>query len=183
LAGVAVYLRGIDPAVRDRIHGSMGSEVRAVLESASAATWHPVDHWRRALDAVVEAHPDEPMPVLQRTGKLIASEAVNSLVRLAMKLMTPSMFAKKTGQMLSKDFRGFPSGEPRTDIDLSNVDQNELHILVHEASMFPYLGATGMGFMEFAFESMGKKSIRIDDPECPANEYAPETIHWRIRWA
>ena len=108
---------------------------------------------------------------------------MNSFLRVLMRIMTPTLFAKKSGSMIGKDFRGFTGGAPDYTYDVSKEAEGLVTLRIGNAGAHPYLGGTGQGFIEFAFHYIGKKNVIIDEPECPIGEYAPDVVHWRVRWS
>ncbi len=185
MRGIGNYVRSLDPARAQQIESKLSEETLRSMYETSAEVWYPISVWKEALDTIVAQNSD---PATARTavrlvGRFICEGTVNSFLRVLMRIMTPTLFAKKSGVMIGKDFRGFPGGEPDYTYDLSKEPQGVMTMTIRNAKQHPYLGATGQGFIEFAFHYIGKKNVLIDEPDCPPNEYAPEVAHWRIRWS
>ncbi len=185
MRGIGNYLRSLDPAHAQPIESKLSQETMKSMYEISPEIWCPISLWKEALDVIVASHSD---PVTARAavrsvGRFICEGTVNSFLRVLMRIMTPALFAKKGAGMIGKDFRGFPGGEPDYSYDLTKESEGLMTMTIRNAKSFPYLGATGQGFIEFAFHYIGKKNVLIDEPNCPPNEYAPEVVHWRIRWS
>ncbi len=185
MRGIGNYLRSLDPARAQLIELKLSQDTLRSIYETSPEIWYPISVWKEALDTIVAQHSD---PVAARAaarsvGRFICEGTVNSFLRVLMKIMTPTLFAKKSGAMMAKDFRGFLGGEIDYSYDLSKEPEGLMTMTVRNAKTIPYLGATGQGFIEFAFHYIGKKNVLIDEPNCPPNEYAPDVAHWRIRWS
>jgi hypothetical protein len=185
MRGIGNYVRSLDPARARQIESKLSPETLRSMYETSPEVWFPISVWKEALDAIVAQHSDPAAAraAARSVGRFICEGTVNSFLRVLMRIMTPSLFMKKSGDMMGKDFRGFPGGEPDYSYDLSKEREGLATMTIGNAKNHPYLGATGQGFVEFAFQYMGKKNVLIDEPTCPPNEYAPEVVHIRIRWS
>lgn len=97
-------------------------------------------------------------------------------------MMTPGLFARKCNQLLSGDFRGFPGGEPKVIYDLSKESKGDITIELTNAQNHPYLGASAVGYIEFAFEHMGKKGLKVEELDCDIRDFAAPFARWHITW-
>jgi hypothetical protein len=185
LRGIGNYVKTLDPAFIETIEAGYSRELRSALFDAAPDEWYPVDLWMQALDGIVAAHGDitSARAAVRAAGRHICEGTVNSFHRFLMRIMTPSLFAKKSGVMIAKDFQGFPGGELDYHYDLSKEAEGELVLEVRNAQHHPYLGGTGQGFIEFAFHHMGKKNVVVEEPTCALTEWAPAHVLWRIRWS
>jgi len=184
LRGAGAYLRSIDPKLAQSIEAKYSSEILRALHDSGPKEWFPVELWKEALDGIVAAQPDivKAREAIRSVGRFICDGTVNSFLRLLMRIMTPRLFAEKSGSMIGRDFSGFPGGKP--DYHFAVDDDKKLVTLeVRNAGLHPYLGGTGQGFCEFAFQYMGKKNLVIDEPDCPLDDWAPTHLRWRIRWS
>lgn len=186
LVGVTAYLNKLPPDVREKIESGYRPEVRKALAETSPNVFYPIEYWKEAIDGVVAFQPNvqKARQEVSNIGVCICEGTVNSFLRLLMRIMSPSLFAKKCGNMLGRDFRGFPTGgEPEYTYDLSKENEGEILMTVKGVKDHIYIGGTGRGFIEFAFQYMGKKNVVIDEPGCADDEWAPEVVNWRVRWS
>ena len=184
MLGVGNCVKSLPAEQRQRIESGYSKELLHALYETDQNAWHPIAVWKEALDVIVASSGD---PKVARTtvrsaGRFICERTVNTFLKLLMRIMTPALFAKKSGSMIGKDFRGFVGGAPDYFCDLSKLDQKEITMGVRRAADFPYLGGTGQGFIEFAMHYMGMQDVLIDEPGCAPDEWAPENVSWRIRW-
>lgn len=183
LRGAGAYLRSIDPLLAQRIEANYTPEMLRAVHESGPKEWFPVDLWKAALDGIVEAQPDinAARAAIREIGRTICEGTVNSFLRLLMRIMTPRLFAEKSGSMIARDFGGFVGGiDYHYDV---RDEEKTVFMEVRNAGRHPYLGATGQGFCEFAFQYMGKKDVIIDEPDCALDDWTPSQAKWRIRWS
>jgi hypothetical protein len=185
MRGVGAYIRTLDREHAQLIESKLSSEAKSALHETSPEVWYPIGIWKETLDRVVECAPDKSnaRAAVRAAGRHICEGTVNSFLRVLMRIMTPALFAKKSGSMIGKDFRGFTGGAPDYSYDLSKEGEGVVTMTIKNAGQHPYLGGTGQGFIEFAFHYIGKKNVIIDEPNCALDDYAPDVVHWRIRWS
>jgi hypothetical protein len=185
MRGVGAYVRSLDREHAHRIESALSDEARRAMHETSAEVWYPISVWKESLDRIVacSSDPASARVAVRSVGRNICEGTVNSFLRVLMRIMTPALFAKKSGSMIGKDFRGFTGGAPDYSYDLSKESSGELTMTIKNAGQHPYLGGTGQGFVEFAFHYIGKNNVVIDEPNCALDDYAPEVVHWRIRWS
>ena len=183
LRGVGAYLRSLDPSLAQKIEAKYTPDMLRVIHESGNKDWVSIDVWKRALDEIIAVQPsvEEGRAAIRSVGRFICEGTVNSFLRLLMRIMTPRLFAEKSSSMISRDFRGFPGGQLDYHFEV-NEDQKIAVIEVRNAGRHPYLGGTGQGFCEFAFQYMGKKDIVVDEPDCALDDYCPERVRLRMRW-
>jgi len=183
LRGAGAYLRSIDPKLAREIESKFSPAILSALHESGPKDWFPIEIWKEALDGIVVAQPDiaAARVAIRSVGRHICEGTVNSFLKLLMRIMTPRLFAEKSGSMISRDFCGFKGG---IDYNFEVDDKAKIVMIeIRNAGQHPYLGGTGQGFCEFAFQYMGKKNVIIDEPDCPLDDWAPEHARWRIRWS
>lgn len=183
LVGVTAYLNKLPTDLSEQIQSGYSPEVRRALQETQPNVFFPIEYWKEAIDGVVALQPDvrKARQEVSNIGVCICEGTVNSFLRLLMRIMNPTLFAKKCGNMIGRDFRGFPAGaEPEYTFD---ERENEITMTVKGAGNHIYLGGTGRGFVAFAFEYMGKKNVVIDEPGCADDDWAPDVVSWRVRWS
>lgn len=178
------YLATLDPEIRKRVEARLSTEVRVALQDARIDEWYPYDIAKATYDAIIAAHdsPADARRALYDLGRWSADATANSFLRLFLKIMSPGLFAKKLTQLLSKDFRGFPGGAPDVVYDLSKESSGEIVVELRNAGNHPYLGVGAIGYIEFAFEHMGKKGVKVEERDCDMNDYGASFARWYISW-
>jgi hypothetical protein len=184
LRGAGAYLRSIDPKLAQQIEARYTPDMLHAVHESGPKDWFTIGLWKECLDAIVAAQPnvEASRAAIRSVGRHICEGTVNSFLRLLMRIMTPRLFAEKSGSMISRDFSGFPGGALDYHFSVSD-DERQVLLEVRNAERHHYLGGTGQGFCEFAFQYMGKKNVVIDEPDCPLDDWAPKHLKWRIRWS
>ncbi len=179
LASLLKYVReGFDPARRERALAKIPSETIRTAETAKPTEWYPASHTFHVYDALIDACDRDPALVeeaLIGVGKFTAQEATNSFLRLLMKVLTPTLFAKKLPSLYERDnTRGKVSVE---------VEEDRLILRVDEIKGCLHVGMVSAGWVIFALESMGKKLSErkvagwsLDDSDSSS---VTVELHWR----
>jgi hypothetical protein len=184
LRGAGAYIRSLDPKLTQQIEAKYTPAMLYALHESGPKEWFPIGLWKESLDAIVAAQPniEQGRVAIRAVGRFICDGTVNSFLRLLMRMMTPRLFAEKSGSMIARDFIGFPGGQIDYHFEV-NDEERIVFLEVRNAGNHPYLGGTGQGFCEFAFQYMGKKNVIIDEPDTPLDDWAPKHLRWRIRWS
>jgi len=184
IRSIGAYIRTLDPALTERIERGMSPEVLKIAHDARPDDWYPYEYFKEPHDAVVAAFDDpvEARKAVHQIGRFACEATANSFLRLVLRMMTPSLFARKCSQLLAGDFRGFPGGAPDVKFDLSNESNGEIKIELTNAQNHPYLGASAIGYIEFAFEHMGKKGLRVEERDCDVKDFNAPFARWYISW-
>jgi len=134
MRGVGNYVRSLDPARAQQIESKLSPETLRSMYETSPEVWFPISVWKEALDAIVAQHSDPAAAraAVRSVGRFICEGIVNSFLRVLMRIMTPSLFMKKSGAMIGKDFRGFPGGAPDYSYDLSKESEGLLTMTIRK---------------------------------------------------
>src|SRR5262245_48348993 len=135
MRGIGNYIRSLDAARTQQIESKLSKETLRSMYEASPELWVPLTVWKEALDPIVAQHADPAAAraAVRSAGRFICEGTVNSFLRVLMRIMTPALFAKKSGGMIGRDFRGFPGGEPECSYDLSKEPEGLMTMTVHNA--------------------------------------------------
>ncbi len=179
LTSLLKYVReGLDPNLRDRTLAKVPPEIIKLAETAKSTEWYPATHAEVIYAAIVDACAREPALVeesLIGVGKFTAQEATNSFLRLLMKVLTPTLFAKKLPSLYERD-----NSRGKVSVD---VEEDRLIVRIDEIGGCAHVGVVSAGWVIFALESMGKKlserkitgwTVDTPDPESVTIE-----LHWR----
>lgn len=184
IRSTGAYIRTLDPDFVRRVEAQLTPDELRVTYDAKADEWYPYEYFTAPYRAIVAAHGD---PVagrraVQEAGRWACEEMANSFLRLVMRMMTPGLFARKCPQLLAKDFKGFPGGAPDVVYDLSKEKSGEVTIELRNAGNHAYLGASAIGYIEFAFEHMGKKNLKVEERDCDISDFSAPYARWYISW-
>ncbi len=141
-AGEAEYKRivsGFSPAARD------------VVGQTKAAVWYPVATLSEVLMALSsQAGGDEKraQELLVNAGSRMALEATNTFLRILMRMLTPTLLAKKIPDLWNRD-----STRGRLAMDVS---EQKVVCHIYETEGFAHALCTITGFVKFALTTMGK---------------------------
>lgn len=181
---MGAYFRKLDPAVWERIERGISPELRLLFENARAEDWYPYAHYEEGFKALIATcdDPVEARNAVYRVGRAACEATVNTFLRLVLRMMTPGLFARKCNQLLGADFKGFPGGAPVVKYDLSRESQGEAIIELTNAGNHPFLGASAVGYIEFAFEHMGKKGVKVEERDCDVADFRAPFARWYVTW-
>lgn len=184
IRSTGAYIRTLDAETIRRIEANLTPEQQKITYDARPDDWYPHEFFVAPYKAIVAAY-DDPVAArrsVQAAGRWACEEMANSFLRLVMRMMTPGLFVKKCGQLLAKDFRGFPGGGPDVIYDLSKEKAGEITMELRNAGNHPFLGASAVGYIEFAFEHMGKKNLTVEERDIDVRDFSASFARWYINW-
>jgi hypothetical protein len=148
------YLKEIQgEAEAARIVGALSPETRAAIAKAeaAAAAWGPVGPLSDLLNAIAatgKGDEDKARSLMVGCGTFMAREATNTFLRLLMRMLTPTLFAKKLPDLWRRDC---------THGTLSvDVGEQKFQCRVSGAQGFAHAPCTIAGFITFTLQTMGK---------------------------
>lgn len=135
----------------------LSPSLRTSLANVASAGWYPVAHIAELnqLIASALANNDEERAKtdLQSCGRYMAEEATNTFMRLMMRVLTPSLFAKKLPELWRRDCM-------HGKLDLE-VEDRCLTLLLNDMTGHDHIAAIMPGYVGFALEKMGKEVERV----------------------
>jgi hypothetical protein len=134
-----------------RVFAGLSQELRDVVSSPNPAGWYPVSllsEITRSVAAMGEGNEDRARAALVRMGAANARAATNTFLRLLMRMLTPTIFARKLPDFWSRDCT---SG--RLEVDVSD---RKLVCRLFNMTGFDHVVVTTAGYVGFAIEAMGK---------------------------
>jgi hypothetical protein len=148
----ASYLRGrVGEEEARRLFEGFSPELRQALNTAAPAAWLPVAHiaeLHRAVAALGKGNDDLARKELITCGQTMANEATNTFLKLVMRVLTPTLFAKKLPSLWARDATG---GKYHVD-----VAEDRLVCRLSEMDEFDHIGPISVGYVSFSLEAMGK---------------------------
>ncbi|HUQ02097.1 MAG TPA: hypothetical protein VM261_06340 [Kofleriaceae bacterium] len=168
-----------DPDTKKRLIETMPHGSRSMLSSFDAAEWYPRDHSTALFRAIATARGgDAAFDDLVGCGEFIASEATNTFLRLLMRIMTPTLFAKKIPEFWKRDQRG-----GAFEVDVSEADKGRIGMKLVDVEGYDHIGIVSIGWIQFGMSALGKKGVKIEqDGWSPANP-GPSEIRYQVSWS
>ena len=135
----------------DRILKEASPAARSAATSLKPADWCPVGGFSellRGLAAKSNGDSEHARERLIACGEFIAREATNTFLKIVIRMLTPSLFAKKLPDLWKRDCSG----------GTFEVDAAGNTIVIRLAGMegFDHVPCTAAGFVKFALTTMGK---------------------------
>lgn len=153
IAAALKYCReGVDPARRQKVLQRISPELIRYIDSLKSAEWYPTTPMTEMFNAVVAACDGNDKLAEQDLigcGTFAARDASNTFLRLVMRVLTPTLFAKKLPSLYSRD-----NSKGTVEVDVTDD-----RVIAHfkDTMGFDHLAAMSAGWMTFALESMGKQ--------------------------
>jgi hypothetical protein len=152
ITACADYLREVAGAQDSpRIFDGFSKPLRESIDAAKPAVWYPVSALSEVLIALAarsQGNEDKAKELLVTAGSRMAREATNSFLRILMRMLTPTLLAKKLPDLWNRDCTG---GRLAMDVGEQTVTCH-----IRETVGFAHALCTIAGFITFALQSMGK---------------------------
>jgi hypothetical protein len=167
-------------ADREAIMARLPKETLDLIDRVNTVEWYPRVHAKSLFTAIAHHHMEGDKntdAALLAVGHSIAEMASNTFLRLIMKLMTPSLFAKKVGTFWERDHRG---GELSADV--KDIENKHLTIRHTGIGGYDFVAGTAPGFMGFALTAIGCKNVRSETFGFSLDNPGPEEVRYEMRW-
>jgi hypothetical protein len=158
-------LAAVSPALRDALSG------------ATSASWcHSVHiaEMYRAVASLGDGDEARAKDILVACGKAAAHEASNTFLRLLMKVLTPTLFAKKLPDIWARDCTG-----AKISVE---VGEESIRNRLFGVEGFDHVAPVASGYVVFALEAMGKSITKIEHHEWSLSNPAPSEPWFEISW-
>lgn len=168
-----------DPDTRRRMLDAMPAGSRTMLNSFESAEWYPRDHSTALFRAIASARGgDAAYDDLVGCGEFIASEATNTFLRLLMRIMTPTLFAKKIPEFWKRDQRG-----GAFEVDVSVADRGRIGMNLVDVGGYDHIGIVSIGWIQFGMAALGKKGVTIKQEGWSLSSPGPREIRYEVTWS
>jgi len=157
LSAVAYLKKAAGEQRAMQIIDGLSQETKQAFNTAKEASWcssKSIAEVYRAIASLSNGDEAIAQKNLIECGKYAAQEASNSFLKLLMKLLTPTMFAKKLPDLWARDCT---VGKIAVEV----FDDKIRNRLV-EVAGFDHLGPVAAGYVAFALEAMGKTIIKTE---------------------
>ena len=180
IASTLAYIdRSYDEATKQKILNALSPAAREVATAVNGVQWYPVANISELFREIANHHvatDGKPEKALEAVGRTIATMAMNSFLRLLMKLMTPGLFARKVPDFWSRDNR---TGSLRA--ELIGDEARQLKLVHEDVGQYDYIGGVAPGFVKAALDAIGCKNIRYTS-DWTLEKPAQDVIHYEFRW-
>ncbi len=169
-----------DAQIRRRILEELPSDVRGALPAIKPAEWYPRDYVMSMLRGIASVKNDDVGSYndLVAYGGYVASEATNTFLKLFMKVLTPTLFAKKIPEIWQRDHKG--SGQ--FEVDVTRANEGHIAMRLVGADGFDHIGIAAIGFITFGLSNMGKRDVQIKQTGWSLATPSPHEIKYQVSW-
>ena len=181
LKQTAKYLESkFDPDTKRRVIEGMPASVRTMMTSFEPAEWYPREYSAALFRSIAAAKSDETGSYqdLVACGEFIASEATNTFLKLLMRIMSPTLFAKKVPEFWKRDQRG-----GYFEADVSRADDSVIKMKLADVEGYDHIGIVSIGWIQFGMVALGKKGVKVKQTGWSLATPGPREIDYEITWS
>jgi len=169
-----------EPSVHRRVCTDLPETVRSAMGSFQPGEWYPREYSSALFRAIAQAKNNEQDSYqdLVRCGEFIATEATNTFLKLLMRIMSPTLFAKKVPEFWKRDQRGgyFES-------DVSGADHALIKMRLADVEGYDHIGIVSIGWIQFGMVALGKKNVKIAQKGWSFTRPGPREIEYEVTWS
>ncbi len=180
IKGFAAHMeRRCSDAEREKVRGAISPDVRAALENPVASKWYPRSYFVELNRAIAGLHTQEAdvLESLSAAGRNMAEIATGTFMKLLLKMLTPSLFARKFSDFWAHDNRG-----GRIDVDASKVDEKRLDFWIRDVRGFDHVGPVGRGYIQFAMSAITGSDVDVKLEGWSLGRPGPDEVHYVVSW-
>jgi hypothetical protein len=160
------------------IESNYSEETRHLLVDMNPVTWYPRRHEVEILKAIVEvAGKENAYQELLACGRFICGEAINTFLRVALRIMSPVLFSKKLPSMWKRDQRG-----GTFEADLSRAADKQVVLTLSDVADYEHCGPLTAGFFSFMWNAMGFPKAMIAQHGWSYERPGPAEVVFEVRW-
>jgi hypothetical protein len=130
--------------------------------------------WR----AIAAARPDPAVAraTLVRCGTGLGNTAINSFLKILLRMLTPRLFALKFPDIWGRDMQGGGYAE------IAASEDKRVAILLREVGGFDHIGPVAEGWIGFTLTSMGLKQLEMTSSPWSMEDPGPPEVRIEARW-
>ena len=169
-----------DPQQQSQIMKALPAEVLDALPNIRPQQWYPRDlqvSMHRAVASVRNTEADTYNDFVAY-GAYVCQEATSTFLRFLLRVLTPSLFAKKIPDVWLRDHHGSGCFE----VDLERADEGVIHLRLLGAGGFDHIAIPGIGFITHVLKSMGKSDVRMTQKGWSLATPAPNEVSYELIW-
>lgn len=166
-----------DKDLRARLSADVIEDLKRVAAS-KPDVWMPRIEAMRLWCLVDEASPDEETAYLNlvRCGESIADQAISTFLKLLLRVLSPTQFARKFPDIWAHEHtKGF--------VEAALSDDNKgMVINIHDVEGFRHVGPIGVGFVGTALRALGLKELKLRDVTWTRAKPDSSDVRMEISW-
>jgi hypothetical protein len=168
-----------DEAGVRRVRHGLSQELRRALATMSSTAWYPRAYYVEVLRGIVQVHNEPSQSYLDvvRCGRTVFENEANTLMKLLLRGMSARLFLRKFPDFWAQDMVG---GALR--VDSSQIERNEVTLLVTEVAGFEHLGPLCVGFAGRALEQVTGKQVDATQTGWSFDEPDADELTLRFSW-
>lgn len=181
ISQTAVFIdKHFDAATSSRLKNELPADVKAALQTMKPAEWYPREYEIALLRAIasVKSNDDGAYADLLACGEFVASEATNTFLKILMKMLSPTMFAKKVPEFYDRDNKN----NGRFEVDVSRAGEGRIDMSLIGADGFDHMPVTAIGWVTFGLKAMGKKTVEARQKGWALATPSPHEVKYEVTW-
>lgn len=142
------------------IEARIPDDIRKALPAVTDVGWYPRSYTvaiHRALAGHVRAKGENVTAAMFAMGHAIATRALETFLKLVIKVMTPEVFARKVPDVWLRDHKG---GVLLTDLD--DIANRHLVFRLKDVGGYDFIGGALPGFHTATLTALGCKNLRYE---------------------
>jgi hypothetical protein len=169
-----------EPEARRRVQETLPAAVRGAIPTYEPAEWYPRDHSAALFRGIASIRNSEEASYqdLVGCGEFIASEATNTFLKLLMRIMSPTLFAKKIPEFWKRDQRG-----GYFEADVSKADEALILMKLADVEGYDHIGIVSIGWILFGMNALGKKDVKVKQRGWSLDRPGPREVEYEITWS
>lgn len=179
IAQTAAFLNErLSASQRDAVYALLSEPLKAKLKNVDTSEWYPVEDQvaiQRAMAEVLGSN-EVAEAKIRELGGYLFSAALGTFMRLVLRVLTPAMFLKKTGDIWPRmfDFGSFEA-------DPSTMSDGKATMIMRGVDGCDWFPAVSAGFIEEAMKAMNYANVTVD--YAPMAEEPEGTFRFIVTWA
>ena len=147
-------------------------------EAFKATGWYPVERANHVwgVVAATQETDDKAREELIACGQFCANAASTTFMRLLIRVMTPSMLARKLPDIWKHDFRGGTWTN-------TTLDDQQLTSTLTDVGTIAHVGPIAAGFVTFVMQKMGKHDVHTSMTNWSRATPAPDKLDIHYEWS
>ena len=162
LQGIIAFIQqGLDPVQRARVEAALPTD-RVDSKQISTHEYYALERSNelvRAIAALTD-DPEKRYELFIQCGRFIAEDAINTFLRLLIKFLKPSLFARKYGDFFRR-VHNFGK------VQASGIEEHRFVLEMTDVEGYEYSGPICIGFIVHTLGAMGCKDLRVKETISP----------------
>jgi hypothetical protein len=169
-----------DEETARKIFDLVPQEVLALRPDIKVGELYPRHHAVAISRAIAAVGKDEESVYkdLVACGRYMGNEASNTYLKLLLKILTPSLMARKLPTFWERDNKHSGNFDPKE----TKVEDSYMRLKMVDTQGFEHAAPLTAGFCSFILDMMGKKGIKATQQGWSLQEPGPDSFVLEITW-